>query len=126
MSEDFTVEFKGRYIYISNRPDLEITARTMDTLWTILSQATKKYGCLKVLAEGSVTKRAMGTMDAFRSGDQAALNIPGLAMACCLYGYKTDETTQFFKNVAHNRGARIEFFTNKEKALQWLGFDDTD
>jgi len=44
-----------------------------------------------------------------------------MKLAICIYEYIPDETTQFFKNVAYNRGATIEFFNDKKKALAWLG-----
>jgi hypothetical protein len=60
-------------------------------------------------------------MDAFESGSQASQSIPGLAMAIFFQEYAPDETTKFFTDVSYNRGARIEFFNDKKKALQWLG-----
>jgi hypothetical protein len=65
-------------------------------------------------------------MDAFQSGAQASQAIPGLAMAICFQDYVPDETTKFFTNVSFNRGARIEFFNDKKKALDWLGIKDTE
>ena len=43
-----------------------------------------------------------------------------------IYQYTTDETTEFFKNVAFNRGVSIAFFNDKKKALAWLGFQDNE
>jgi hypothetical protein len=63
-------------------------------------------------------------MDAYQSGAQAAESIPGMTLAIYIHDYIPDEITQFFKNVAFNRGARIEFFNDKQKALAWLGFQD--
>jgi len=65
-------------------------------------------------------------MDAYQSGAQAAESIPGMTLAICIDDYTPDDITQFFKNVAYNRGARIEFFNDKKKALAWLGFEDTE
>ena len=121
MSLDVSLEFNGNYIHIIHPPDYEITPESQDKLWTELSLACRKHNCLKVLAEGSDQKRQMGSMDAFQSGSRASQSIPGLVMAICIYNYVPDETTQFFINVAHNRGARIEFFKDKRKALEWLG-----
>ena len=126
MSIDITLEFNGKYIHISHPPDYEITPESVKKLWTELSQACRKYNCLKVLAEGYAPKREIRTMDAFDSGSQASQFMPGLTMAICFQEYAPDEITKYFTDVAYNRGAHIKFFTNREEALQWLGITDAE
>ena len=126
MSYDFSIEFNGKYIHMIHAPDYEICPESNDKMWKELSQACKKYKCLKVFAEGSTQKRKITSMGAFESGARAAESIPGLRLAICIYEYTTDEITDFFKNVAYNRGVRIEFFNDKKKALKWLGIKDTE
>ncbi|HNQ65047.1 MAG TPA: hypothetical protein PK004_01290 [Smithella sp.] len=126
MSSDFSLEFKERYIHLIHAPDYEISPESNDILWAELAKACRKYKCLKVLTEGSNQKRRITSMDAYQSGAQAAESIPGMTLAICIDDYTPDDITQFFKNVAYNRGARIEFFNDKKKALAWLGFEDTE
>lgn len=126
MSTNFSLEFNGKYIHIIHAPDYEISPESNEKIWRELSQACKKYKCLKVFAEGAAQTRRVSSLDAYQSGLQAAESIPGLAMAICIYDYTPDETTEFFKNVAFNRGATIEFFNDKQKALTWLGFKDDE
>ncbi len=126
MSYDFSIEFNGKYIHIIHAPDYEICPESNEKMWKELSQACKEYKCLKVLAEGPSQKRRITSLDAYQSGSQASESIPGLTLAICIYKYTPDTTTDFFKNVAYNRGARIEFFSDKKKALAWLGFKETE
>jgi len=126
MSTDFSLEFNGKYIHIVHSPDYEITPESNDKMWKTLSEACRKYKCLKVFAEGPTQKRRLSSLDAFQSGSQASEFIPGLKLAICIYEYTPDETTEFFKNVAYNRGATIEFFNDKQKALAWLGIEETE
>ena len=56
-----------------------------------------------------------------REGYLYARLVPGLAMACFVQGHVPDEQTEFFKTAAMNRGVRVEFFSNREEALRWLG-----
>jgi len=123
MSSDFSLEFNGRYIHLIHAPDYEISPDSNNILWTELAKACRKHKCLKILTEGSNQRRRIASMDAYQSAAQAAESIPGMTLAICIDNYTPDETTQFFKNVAYNRGARIEFFKDKKKALDWLGFD---
>ena len=106
--------------------DYEISPESNDKLWKALDKACREYKCLKVFAEGASQKRRVTSLDAYKSGTQAAESIPGLKLAICIYEYTPDETTEFFKNVAYNRGVRIEFFNDKQKALDWLGIKDTE
>lgn len=126
MSTNFSLEFNGKYIHIIHAPDYEISPESNEKMWTTLAQACRKYNCLKVFAEGQTQTRRVTSLDAYKSGAQAAESIAGLQLAICIYEYTPDETTQFFKNVAYNRGARIEFFNDKQKALAWLGFKDEE
>jgi hypothetical protein len=126
MSTDFSLEFNGQYIHIIHAPDYEISPESNDKLWAELALACRKHKCLKVLGEGHKQKRKLSSLDAFQSGSQASESIPGLKLAICIYEYTPDETTEFFKNVAYNRGVRIEFFNDKKKALKWLGIKDAE
>lgn len=124
MSDDFSIEFNGKYIHIIHSPDYEISPESNEKMWKELSQACNKYKCLKAFAEGPTQKRRITSLDAYQSGAQAAESIPGLKLAICIYEYTPDETTEFFKNVAYNRGVHIEFFKDKKKALAWLGIKE--
>ncbi|HON58244.1 MAG TPA: hypothetical protein PLT45_01785 [Smithella sp.] len=121
MSSDFSLQFNGQYIHVIHAPDYEISPESNERLFTALAKACKEFQCLKVLAEGPKQTRRMTSLDAYQSGDTVASKMPGLKMAVCIYEYTPDETTRFFKNVAYNRGATIEFFNDKKKALKWLG-----
>jgi hypothetical protein len=74
-----------------------------------------------VLVEAPSPSRKMDTTAAFESGTRVSQVAPGLKVAMFFLDYKTDELTEFFKTVARNRGTRIEFFGDKESALEWLG-----
>lgn len=126
MSTDFSLEFNGKYIHVIHAPDYEISPESNEKLWKELSSACQKHKCRKVFAEGQTQKRRVTSLDAFQSGSQASESIPGLTLAICIYDYTPDETTEFFKNVAYNRGVRIDFFKDKKKALEWLGIKDAE
>jgi hypothetical protein len=80
-----------------------------------------RQGQRRVLIEGTVARRQMGTMDSFGLGSLVGSMLSGISLACCFYGYTPDQQTQFFKDVAQNRGVRIEFFSERDAALRWLG-----
>jgi len=124
MSSSFTLDFLDNYIRILHPEDYEITPESQEQLWEAIGEACEKYNCWCVLAESPTPpKRNMTQVDAFRSAGQAARISNKLRLALVLAGYNPDETTEFFINAAYNTGVRIEFFTDREKAITWLGLN---
>ncbi len=127
MSINFALEFRGDHIHIQHPPDYEITPKGQEKLWAELAEACKKYDCRRLLAEASTPpRRRMGTVDAFESAGRAVQSAPGVSLACCFPGYKSDETTEFYKTAAYNRGVRVEFFSSRDEALKWLGIERSE
>ena len=121
MSTDFTLEYRGDYLLVTHPPGYEITPEGMRRFWAAIAVASRTYDCRRVLAEGEVVRRKLKTTDALHSGVQASESVMGLTMAVCFEGYEPDEMTEFFVNVAANRGARVRFFSDREQAMAWLG-----
>jgi len=123
MNHDFTLEFRGDHIHVQHAEDYEISPESLTRLWQAVNEACEKYNCRRVLAEATTPpRRVMSMMDAYRSAIQA-MKIRGLNMACSLAGYVPDQQTEFFKTSALNRGVRIEFFSDRAQALEWLSID---
>jgi hypothetical protein len=123
MGSPYTIESRGDYILVTTGDDFEIAPEVMSKFWPDLAAACVKHGCHRVLIEGGVVRRRMAAIHAFRSGSDAARHIPGLSLAMYIHGYVPDDLTALFKNVASNRGARIEFFSDRAEGLRWLGVD---
>jgi hypothetical protein len=124
MSASFTLDFLDNYIRIRHPEGYEIAPESQQLLWEAIGEACEKYNCWCVLAESpTAPKRNMNQVDAFRSAGQAAKISNKLRVALILSGYNPDETTEFFINAAYNTGVRIEFFTDREEAITWLGLD---
>lgn len=123
LNTDFEMVFRGEYLHVLHSPNYEITSDGMKKLWAALVEACQSYQCTKVLAEGKIHLRKMNAGEAYSSGTTAA-TIPQLRLACLFYDYVPDDLTAFFKMVSSNRGVAVEFFTQKEAALEWLGVKD--
>jgi hypothetical protein len=125
MSSGFTLEFLRNYIKVRQQEDYVITPESQRQLWEAIGQACKKYQCWRVLAESpAYLQHRMNRSDVFRSAQQAAKISNKLRVACVQFGYDKDETIEFFINVAYKMGVRIEFFSDRETAIDWLGTDD--
>lgn len=124
MSTSFTLDFVSDYIRVQHPVDYEITPESQAYLWAEIGEACRKYDCRHVLAESSVPpRRNMNRLDAFKSAGQAANASSDLRVAFFFPDYQTDETTEFFITSAYNRGVRVEFFSSREEAVEWLVAD---
>lgn len=121
-STDFEIDFRGSYIHVRLADNYEINAAGMEKMWLETAAACQKFNCNKVLSEGNIRSRKLKAWDAFSSGSQASV-IPGMRHACLFYNYQPDDMTEFFQTVTLNRGSYIEFFTDKARALKWLGVE---
>lgn len=126
MGKGFTIEGRSEYIYLLHEPNYEISRDSMGEVWSELSEACKRLDCSVVLIEAPSPKRKLDTTAAFEIATRISQVAPGIKVAMLLLDYQTDELTEFFKTVARNRGARIEYFSDKEKALEWLGVGQTN
>ena len=125
LSTDFEITFRGSYIHVRLADNFVINPAGLEKVWRAIAEACQTYACSKVLSEGNIRLRKLQAWDAFNSGTQAS-EITGLRHACLFYNYKPDDLTEFFKTVASNRGIYIEFFTDKTKALEWLGVKSSE
>ena len=121
MSTGFTLEPREGYLYVHLAPGFEITPESLGGFWAAISETCRRHGLRKVLAEGDNVRRKLTPMDSFDAAGLMARLLPGLSVACCFRGYKTDEQSQFFRTAAMNRGVRVEFFQDLNSALKWLG-----
>ena len=121
MSTDFRLTPHADYVHVALEPGYEITPPGVTELMMSVSDVCSRQGQRRVLVEGTVVARRMGTMDSFGAGALAGSMLPGVSLACCFYGYKTDDQSQFFRDVAQNRGVRVDFFNDRDEALRWLG-----
>jgi hypothetical protein len=124
MSTNFTIDFCGDYIYVRHAAGVEITPESIAQLWSQLSVGCKLYRYRRVLIEGKIVWRKMNWLTAYSSAIQTMNIIQGLRVAYCFENYTEDELTGFFKMVASNRGVEIEFFSDRQKALYWLGAEN--
>lgn len=109
------------YVHVELPPGFVLNPEANTALILAISDLCSRQGQRRVLVEGTIAARHMGTMDSFGSGSLAGSMLTGVSIANVFYNYKPDQQTQFFKDVAQNRGVRIEFFDERDAALRWLG-----
>jgi hypothetical protein len=114
------ITFHDGYLHITHPENFVVLSEEIEGLWQNLAEACRAFGCNRVLNEGNVDLSKLKSYDTYIAGSQAG-GIRGLRMACLFYGFEPDEQSEFFKTVASNRGAKVEFFRDRAEALKWLG-----
>jgi len=114
------ITFREGYLHITHPENFVILPEDIDGLWLNLAEACKAHKCNRVLSEGNLNISKLKAFDAYKSGSQAG-EIRGLRLACLFPNLKPDNQSDFFKTVAANRGAKVEFFDDRAAALRWLG-----
>jgi hypothetical protein len=121
MTTEFKLTPQADHVHVALAPGYELRLDGVTELMKSLSDVCARQGQRRVLIEGTIAARHMATMDFFTIGTLAGSMLAGVSLACCFYGYQLDDKLRFFKDVAQNRGVRVEFFSERDEALRWLG-----
>ena len=123
MFDDVAVEFCGSYIHVKQPGALALSAPATNAFWERLRQICDELDSDTVLIEAASVEAGRDTMSTFDSGVNASLIVENPTIAICSEAYKPNDAAEFFRTVAVNRGAHVEFFTCFQKAVRWLGAD---
>ncbi len=118
--DNIGLEFREDHIRIWLGPGYETTPEANEKFWKELAEACEKYDCTAILVEGITPRRTMDSKGVLDSGVRLSAIAPKLSMALCLEDYELTEMGELFKTVARSRGARVKFFSDRERALRWL------
>jgi hypothetical protein len=121
VSTDFKLTLHPQYVHVELAADYEIRPEGTTQLILSIADVCSRQGQRRVLIEGTIGRRSMGTMDSFGLGSLMGSMLAGVSIACCFYGYAPDGQTRFFMDVSQNRGVKVEFFKDRDAALRWLG-----
>lgn len=121
MGLPFELKVHSDYIHVTHPTGMVIDPDSTQEIWAQLGRFCLEEGVSKVILETSRPELRLDTMAAFDSGRILAENTSGLTVALCFHEYQFDDLTTFLKTVAQNRGVRVEFFSNTDEALKWLG-----
>ena len=114
-----TLSIKPGFVLVERPPDYEVTLSDQSARLMEIFALCKEAGTQNVLVVGPRTNVNLSTIDIFNLGEQIAKL--GLRIAVVEFHDASDGDVSFLENVATNRGGSMEFFTNQQDAIDWLG-----
>ena len=120
MDETLDVQFRGDHLHVQLGPDYDINPEQEAEFWAMIERECSVNNTKRVLIEGYVPKTPLDTFDVVNSGIRAADAGPLLWMAFCLEDFEPAELSELFKTIAAGRGVHVKFFSDNERALNWL------
>lgn len=116
--EEFKFEDQVLQVRLSgNFPDDLL--RKQGNVFQPLIDACATNKCRKALIDARELSVGLNTFQMFDAGENAVI-FEQLSLRVALVA-RDDMIDPFFENVVSNRGGKIGVFTDKEKALAWLG-----
>ncbi len=105
---------------VSLGADYQVTTEQTAKFWAAIEEACVLNESHRVLVEGYVPNRhELQASQIVDSGMQAAA-VPRLWLALCLEDFEPDDLSELFKTIAATRGVHIKFFSDRDRAVNWL------
>lgn len=123
MFDNVAVEFCGSYIHVKQPGVFALSSPETKAFWARLKEICDELDSDTVLIEAASVDLGHDTMHTFDSGVNASSIVENPTIAICAEVCEPDDAAEFFKTVAKNRGAHVEFFTSFHHAVSWLGID---
>lgn len=120
MDTTFEIEFRDDHLHVLLGPDYEVTPEQEDEFWGQIEQACTEHNTHRVLLEGYTPKTELNPAGVVESGVRAAAAVPRLWFALCLKDFEETELSELYQTVAASRGVHVKFFSDPNRALNWL------
>lgn len=119
MDEAFDIEFRGDHVHVEFGPAYTADREWMNELWDRLKAVCDEHDTTRVLAEGILPAPDRPPAAVVEAGRKTA-TIPKLWLAFHFEDYVRNSNTELYEAVADSHGVRVKFFTERDRALNWL------
>ncbi|HEX3102016.1 MAG TPA: hypothetical protein VHQ01_09505 [Pyrinomonadaceae bacterium] len=117
--QGFGVQFRDDHVHVELSKDFKIDPEHRNALWNVIGETCEKHGSRRVLVEGFLPPGERETADVIDAGQKTA-TVPNLWLAFHISNFQRTAATELYEVIAASRGVRVKFFTDRERALNWL------
>lgn len=108
---------EGGVVVVELPDGFAVTPESMRAMWRKVLEFARPRGHDRVLLAARVLTREMRPIDAYRHGNLlAALDPPGLRVACCFPDFEPDVVTWLFSRAANAGASNVEFFRSRDRS----------
>ncbi len=90
-----------------------------DKFWSEVRSACDRHDTRRVFVEGQVPSGERDTAQTIDAGQRTAA-VPNLWLVFRLEGFIPTDRSELFIVIASTSGVRVKFFSESERALNWL------
>lgn len=119
LDQGFSVQFRDDHVHIELGKNFKVDQERRAALWDVIREACEKHGSRRVLVEGFLPSGERKTSDVIDAGKKTA-TVPHLWLAFAIPDFQPTAQTELYEVIAASQGVRVKFFTNRERALNWL------
>lgn len=119
MPSDFRLEFREDHIRVELGPEFKVNEETQDEFWREVREVCEEKETRRVLVEGFVPAGEREAHEVVDAGQRTAV-VPKLWIAFRLENFEPTANSELFVAIAATKGIRVKFFSETERALNWL------
>ena len=119
LDRGFGVQFRDDHVHVELSKDFKPESGHRQELWNVIGDSCERHNTRRVLVEGFLPKGERETADVIDAGQKTA-TVPHLWLAFAITDFQSTAQTELYETIAASRGVRVKFFTNRERALNWL------
>ncbi len=115
-----SVSFESNYVQI-NIGNGEFTAGCIETALFLAMDICVDKGFRRILALPDSPHVPGTDTDSLGQALNRIVVLPGVKLACCFFGFLTEDLRASAIEIAARHGLTIRFFADRDEALKWLG-----
>jgi hypothetical protein len=115
----FSVQFRGDHVHVQMGKGLKVGPGQSSEFWDLIRNECERHGSHRVLVEGYLPAGERDTAEVVAAGQRTAV-VPKLWLAFCFADFKPTEQSELYETIAASQGVRVKFFSDPERALNWL------
>jgi len=119
LDRGFGVQFRDDHVHVELSKNFKPEKGHRQELWNVIGDACERHDSRRVLVEGVLPEGERETSDVIDAGQKTA-TVPHLWLAFAIPDFQPTAQTELYETIAASRGVRVKFFTNRERALNWL------
>ncbi len=119
LDRGFGVQFRDDHVHVELGKDFKPEQGHRQELWNVIGDACERHNTRRVLVEGVLPEGERETSDVIDAGQKTA-TVPHLWLAFAIADFQPTAATELYQVIAASRGVRVKFFTDRERALNWL------